>query len=68
MGGLEKRILLRRFLKATGLITTDYCQRLRVASAQELLRSSVLPIDPIAWEVGYADTSSFRRLLRASSG
>ena len=63
IGGLEKRTLLRRFLKATGLTTTDYCQRLRVANAQELLRSSVLPIDRIAWEVGYADTSSFRRLF-----
>ncbi|EQB29636.1 hypothetical protein M529_22940 [Sphingobium ummariense RL-3] len=62
IGGLEKRTLLRRFLKATGLPTTDYCQRLRVANAQELLRSSVLPIDRIAWEEGYADTSWFRKL------
>ncbi|WP_176598437.1 GlxA family transcriptional regulator [Sphingobium sp. 15-1] len=63
ISGLEERTLLRRFLKATGLTSTDYCQRLRVANAQELLRSSVLPIDRIAWDVGYADTSSFRKLF-----
>ncbi|BBD98110.1 GlxA family transcriptional regulator [Sphingobium amiense] len=63
VGGLEERTLLRRFLKATGLTSTDYCQRLRVANAQEMLRSSVLPIDRIAWDVGYADTSSFRKLF-----
>lgn len=61
--GLEKRTLLRRFLSATGLTTTEYCQRLRVANAQELLRSTMLPINRIAWEVGYADTSSFRKLF-----
>lgn len=63
VSGLEERTLLRRFLKATGLTSTDYCQRLRVANAQELLRSNVLPIDRIAWDVGYADTSSFRKVF-----
>lgn len=61
--GLEKRTLLRRFLKATGLTTTDYCQRLRIAKAQELLRANLLPVDRIAWEVGYADSASFRKLF-----
>ncbi len=63
ISGLEERTLLCRFIKATGLTSTDYCQRLRVANAQELRRSSVLPIDRIAWDVGYADTSSFRKLF-----
>lgn len=61
--GLEERTLLRRFVKATGLTTTDYCQRLRVANAQENLRSSASSIDRIAWDVGYADTSSFRKVF-----
>ena len=32
--GLEERTFLRRFLKATGLTTTDYVQRLRVGRAR----------------------------------
>jgi len=63
VGGLEERTLLRRFLKATGHTSIDYCQRLRVANAQQLLRSGALPINRIAWDVGYADASSFRKLF-----
>ncbi|MDZ7895565.1 MAG: hypothetical protein U5M50_11780 [Sphingobium sp.] len=39
--------------KATDLTTTAYCKPLGVAKAQEILRSSVLPIGRITWEVGY---------------
>src|SRR5690606_1188294 len=34
---LEERTFLRRFQKATGMTTTEYCQRLRVGKARELL-------------------------------
>jgi transcriptional regulator GlxA family with amidase domain len=61
--GLEERTFLRRFLKATGLTATDYAQRLRVTKAQELLQFSRQPIESIAWEVGYADASAFRKIF-----
>lgn len=61
--GLEERTLLRRFQKATGLTSTDYAQRLRVSKAQELLQFSTEPVDRIAWKVGYADPSAFRKVF-----
>lgn len=61
--GLEERTFLRRFLKATGLTATDYAQRLRVTKAQELLQFGRQPIESIAWEVGYSDTSAFRKIF-----
>lgn len=63
LAGLEERTFLRRFQKATGLTTTEYCQRLRVGKARELLQFSVLPIDRVAWEVGYGDAGAFRKVF-----
>ncbi|MBK0014396.1 helix-turn-helix domain-containing protein [Stenotrophomonas sp. S41] len=62
VSGLEPRTLQRRFLKATGLRPIEYCQRLRVAKAQTLLQQGA-SIDEVAWGVGYADQSAFRRLF-----
>ncbi|MCX2894292.1 helix-turn-helix domain-containing protein [Stenotrophomonas lactitubi] len=62
ISGLEPRTLQRRFLKATGLRPIEYCQRLRVAKAQTLLQHGA-SIDEVAWGVGYADQSAFRRLF-----
>ncbi|RIA47158.1 transcriptional regulator GlxA family with amidase domain [Hephaestia caeni] len=61
--GLEPRTFLRRFQKATGLTATDYAQRLRVAKAQELLQFGQLPVERVAWEVGYADPGAFRKIF-----
>ena len=54
---------LRRFQKATGMTTTEYCQRLRVGRAREMLQTSRVPLDRIAWDVGYSDTSAFRKVF-----
>nr|WP_313665944.1 helix-turn-helix domain-containing protein [Brucella intermedia] len=61
--GLEERTFLRRFQKATGMTATDYAQRLRVAKAQELLQFGQLPVERIAWEVGYSDPGAFRKIF-----
>src|ERR1700752_2983451 len=37
LSGLEERTFLRRFQKATGVKPTEYCQRLRVGKALEML-------------------------------
>lgn len=66
--GLEERTLLRRFQKATGLTTTEYAQRLRVAKAQELLQFGRLPVERISWEVGYSDTGAFRKIFQRVVG
>lgn len=61
--GLEERTFLRRFQKATGMTTTEYCQRLRVGRAREMLQSSRLAIERVAWDVGYADPGAFRKVF-----
>ena len=61
--GLEERTFLRRFQKATGMTTREYCQRLRVGKAREMLQFSRLPIDSIAWDVGYSDPAAFRKIF-----
>ncbi|KIL03016.1 GlxA family transcriptional regulator [Pseudomonas aeruginosa] len=61
--GLEERTFLRRFRKATGMTTTEYCQQIRVGRACELLQSGRLPIERVAWEVGYADPGAFRKVF-----
>lgn len=61
--GLEERTFLRRFQKATGMTTTEYCQRLRVGKAREMLQFGRLPVERIAWDVGYGDTGAFRKVF-----
>lgn len=61
--GLEERTFLRRFQKATGMTTREYCQRLRVGKAREMLQFGRLPVDRIAWEVGYGDPGTFRKIF-----
>lgn len=68
VAGLEKRTLLRRFQKATGLTTTEYAQRLRVAKAQEFLQFGRLPVERIAWDVGYSDAGAFHKVFQRIVG
>lgn len=66
--GLEERTFLRRFQKATGMTSTEYCQRLRVGRARELLQFSSESIERVAWEVGYSDPSAFRKVFNKIVG
>ena len=68
LGGLEDRTFLRRFQRATGLKPTEYCQRLRVGKAREMLEFTNKPIEQIAWAVGYDDPNSFRKIFRRVTG
>ncbi|HRO88445.1 MAG TPA: GlxA family transcriptional regulator [Chiayiivirga sp.] len=61
--GLEERTFQRRFRAATGMTTTEYCQRLRVGRARELLQFGNAPLERVAWEVGYADPGAFRKVF-----
>ncbi len=68
LAGLEVRTLLRRFKKATGMTTGEYVQRMRVDRAKELLQTTKLPFDRIAWDVGYSDASAFRKVFQKIVG
>lgn len=66
--GLPERTFKRRFRSATGYTPVDYVQAVRVEEAKQLLETSEVPTDTIAYEVGYDDPSFFRRLFRRKTG
>ena len=66
--GLEERTFLRRFRKATEFNPTEYCQRLRVGKAREMLELTSRSIDQVAWDVGYKDAGSFRKVFQKVVG
>ncbi|MEH6446727.1 MAG: helix-turn-helix domain-containing protein [Oceanospirillaceae bacterium] len=65
---LTERTFLRRFFKATKLNPSEYLQFLRVGKARSLMESSTLSVDEIAWQVGYQDSSAFRRIFHKTMG
>lgn len=66
--GLTERSLLRRFRKATGQTPVDYIQTLRIEEAKQMLETTDAPIEEIAAEVGYSETSSFRNAFKRRVG
>ena len=68
LSGLNERTFLRRFKKATGESPLDYLQKMRLEKAKQMLTASEISLDEITKAVGYADTSSFRRLFRQVIG
>jgi transcriptional regulator GlxA family with amidase domain len=66
--GLERRTLLRRFASATGMSPIEYCRRVRIARARELLQGGDTSQKQIAESLGYKDVASFARAFRKAAG
>jgi transcriptional regulator GlxA family with amidase domain len=64
LSGLPDRSFKRRFTQATGMPPLEYIHTLRLEEAKQMLESSDLPVEAIAFEVGYQDASFFGRLFR----
>ena len=62
--GLSQRTFTRRFKEATGVRATQYWQQLRIETAKDLLASSNLSIQEIAYHVGYQDQGHLTRLFK----
>lgn len=60
--------LSRKFKRETGMTITEYQQTLRIDQAKHLLKTETLPIDEIAWMVGYDDASYFGRVFKKITG
>ena len=65
---LTERTFLRRFQRATSLNPTAYIQLLRIGKARELLETTVLSFNEVAWQVGYSDPAALRKIFRRQIG
>ncbi len=63
---ISSRSLTRRFKAATGISATQHWQQLRIEAAKDLLASSNLSIQEIAYHVGYQDHGHLTRLFKKS--
>ena len=61
---LSQRSFTRRFKMATGMRATEYWQQLRIETAKDLLASSNLSIQEVAYHVGYHDQGHLTRLFK----
>lgn len=68
IAGMTGRTFLRRFTAATGFTPVEYLQQVRIARAREALERTVIPVDRIAWEVGYSDPAAFRKTFQKLTG
>jgi transcriptional regulator GlxA family with amidase domain len=68
LAGMPVRSFMRRFTTATGMTPLDYVHALRLEEAKQMLETGDLPVEAIANEVGYEDTSFFGRLFRRKIG
>lgn len=60
--------LARKFKHETGNTMIAYQRNIRINQAQHLLKEKNLPIDEIAWIVGYEDSSYFTRVFKKYTG
>ncbi|MBL8475185.1 MAG: helix-turn-helix domain-containing protein [Methyloversatilis sp.] len=65
---MTPRTLSRHFASAVGMSPIQYVQKLRVERATQLLETGRTSIESVAAQVGYADASMLRKLLRRERG
>jgi len=66
--GLNRSYLTRIFKYATNETPQDYLIRYRIDKARKLLTTTDLPIQHIAYSVGYPDPFAFSKLFRQKTG
>ncbi|MBC2735633.1 MAG: helix-turn-helix domain-containing protein [Desulfobacteraceae bacterium] len=66
--GISPRHFKRRFKQAIGETPLGYLQRVRIEAAKIKLERSKAPVSEITWQIGYADSSSFCRLFKKTTG
>lgn len=66
--GMSRRTLERRFKNATGETPLTYQQSIRVEAAKRLLETGLRSFDEITYQVGYEDSSTFRKIFSKQTG
>ncbi|MDJ0722141.1 MAG: helix-turn-helix domain-containing protein [Desulfobacterales bacterium] len=67
-GGLSRRTMERRFKAATGETPLTYQQSIRVEAAKRMLEQGQRSFDEITYQVGYEDSSTFRKIFSKQTG
>ncbi|MCP4748979.1 MAG: helix-turn-helix domain-containing protein [Desulfobacteraceae bacterium] len=62
--GISQRHFKRRFKKATGMSPLGCLQHIRIEAAKKKLETTQCTIDEITWQIGYQDSSFFRKLFK----
>ena len=65
---VSERTLARHVIAATGLPPLALVQHVRLARARALLETSRLPVEQVAEQVGYADATALRRMMKKAMG
>ena len=65
---LPERTFKRRFALATGMAPLDYVHHVRLEEAKQMLEGGSDPVEAIAVDIGYSDSSFFSRLFRRKVG
>lgn len=66
--GVDRSHLFRLFKQHLGLSPQQYLIQLRLHRAEELLRTSTLPVSDVAFSCGFNDPCHFSRLFRRCHG
>ncbi|WP_165356531.1 GlxA family transcriptional regulator [Sphingosinicella sp. BN140058] len=66
--GVSPRTFARRVQRSTGLSPVRFLQRVRLERAVELIETTRLPVEEVARQVGYAEPSTLRGLIRRTYG
>lgn len=66
--GISPRHFKRRFRKATGESPLGYLQNLRMEAAKKRLEATLDNVNEITFQIGYEDSSTFRRLFKRYTG
>ncbi|MBU3002458.1 GlxA family transcriptional regulator [Paraglaciecola arctica] len=65
---LSEKQVVRRFKKITGETPLSYLQKVRIENVKMALESGAKSLNKTIWDVGYEDTTSFRRLFKKNTG
>jgi two-component system, response regulator YesN len=66
--GLSYFYLSYLFKKCTGIRSKEYLRMVRITKAEQLLKSTMLNVNEIAFAVGYNHASNFHHDFKASLG
>ena len=66
--GVDRKYLRNLFVEYLGVSTKDYIMNLRIERAKELLLSTDIAVNSVAFSVGYSDALGFSKMFKKYTG